>query len=167
MVTISKGNNILYAEELDKPGYEEAVDHVFRISKLMGNIKNIAVDSSAPELIVSLKKLIGERSDLTYIHEKVQYYKKKNIDIAQCMTVVPIGFNTESRSFMVSHSKKLLDDSRGLIAINPKFSKLITALRGAQFDETYKLDKDSSPHNDLLDCFQMLTTFFKFKSQNY
>jgi hypothetical protein len=66
---------------------------------------------------------------------------------------------------MSSHSKRLLDDSRGLIAINPKFDKLITALRGAIFDETGKLDKDESPHNDLLDCFQMLTTFFKFKSQ--
>ena len=39
--------NIVYAEELDKPGYEEAVGHVFRLSKQIGNIKNIAVDSSA------------------------------------------------------------------------------------------------------------------------
>ena len=53
---------------------------------------------------------------------------------------------------MSSHSKRLLDDSRGLIAINPKFSKLITALRGAVFNE-YKLDKEESPHNDLTDCF--------------
>jgi len=82
------------------------------------------------------------------------------------MTVVPISFNTESRSFMVSHSKRMLDDSRGFICINPKFTKLITALRGAVFDETYKLDKESSPHNDLLDCFQMLTTFFKIKSSS-
>ena len=82
---------------------------------------------------------------MTYIHEKGQYYKKKNLDIAQTMKVIPISFNTSSRSFMVSHSKKLLDDSRNFISINPKFSKLITALRGAQDDETYKLDKDASP----------------------
>jgi acetylglutamate synthase len=64
---------------------------------------------------------------------------------------------------MSSHSKRLLDDSRGLIAINPKFTKLITALRGAVFNE-WKLDKDESVHNDLTDAFMMLTTFFKFKS---
>ena len=64
---------------------------------------------------------------------------------------------------MASHSKRLLDDSRGLISINPKFTKLITALRGAQFNE-YKLDKEESPHNDLTDTFMMLCTFFKFKS---
>ena len=33
--------NIVYAEELDQPSYEEAVDHVFRLTKQMGNIKNI------------------------------------------------------------------------------------------------------------------------------
>ncbi|HET8855902.1 MAG TPA: DEAD/DEAH box helicase family protein [Nitrososphaeraceae archaeon] len=156
---------ILYAEELDHPSYEEALDHVFRIRKQMGNIVNIGVDASQPELITSLKKLIDERHNWSYVQEKVQYCKKHNIDLAQCMIVCPIVFNTESRSYMTSHSKRLLDDSRSLVAINPKFSKLITALRGAIFDETGKLDKDESPHNDLLDTFQMICTFFKFKSQ--
>lgn len=65
---------------------------------------------------------------------------------------------------MTSHSKHILDSDKNLIAINPKFNKLITALRGAQFSPEGKLDKDESPHNDLLDCFQMMSTFFKFKS---
>ena len=95
----------------------------------------------------------------------LEYCRKKNIDIAGCMIVCPIVFNTESRSYMTSHSKRLLDDSRGIISINPKFTKLITALRGAQFDDTGKLDKDESPFNDTLDCFQMMSMFFKFKSQ--
>jgi hypothetical protein len=154
---------ILYAEELDHPSYEEAVDHIFRLVKLMGNIKNIGVDGSNPELIVSLKKKIDENSKWQYIQEKVQYCKKHNLNIAQYMTVVPIVFNTENINFMSSHSKRLLDDSRGLIAINPKFSILITALRGAIFNE-YRLDKDESVHNDLTDTFLMLCSFFKFKS---
>jgi hypothetical protein len=132
----------------------------------MGNVQNIGVDaSSQPELIISLKKLIDENSKWQYIQDKVQDCKKKNIDIATRMIVCPIVFNTESRSFMTSHSKRLLDDSRGLIAINPKFTKLIRALRGAQFDDTGKLDKDESPFNDTLDCFQMLCTFIQYKSQ--
>jgi hypothetical protein len=156
--------NIVYSEELNRPSYEEAIDHVFKLTKLLGNIKNIGVDASQPELIVSLKKKIGERYDSQYIDEKIKYVKKYNLMLGQYMLVCLIGFHAESRSYMSSHSKKLLDDSRGLISINEKHSKLITALRGAQFDETYKLDKDSSPHNDLLDCFQMFTIFFKFKS---
>ena len=102
-------------KSLDHPTYEEAIDHIFRLTKQLGNIKNIGVDGSNPELIVSLKKKIDERSDWKYIQEKVQICKKKNLDIAQYMTVVPIVFNTENINFMASHSKKLLDDSRGLI----------------------------------------------------
>jgi flagellar biosynthesis/type III secretory pathway chaperone len=157
--------NIVYAEELDHPSYEEAVDHIFRLVKQLGNIKNIGVDGSNPELIVSLKKKIDERSDWKYIQEKVQLCRKRNLDIAQYMTVVPIVFNTENINFMSSHSKRLLDDSRGLISINSKFSKLITALKGAIFNE-YRLDKEESPHNDLTDCYMMLNTFFKFKSSD-
>ena len=155
--------NVIYAEELDKPNYEEVIDHIFRLIKQLGNIKNIAVDGSNPELIVSLKRKIDENSKWSYIQEKVQYCKKHNLNLAQYMIVCPTVFNTENINFMASHSKRLLDDSRGLISINPKFSKLITALRGAVFNE-YKLDKEESVHNDLIDTFLMLCTFFKFKS---
>ncbi len=62
---------------MDHPSYEEAVDHIFRLIKQLGNIKNIGVDGSNPELIVSLKKKIDERSDWKYIQEKVQYLQEK------------------------------------------------------------------------------------------
>jgi hypothetical protein len=156
---------ILYAEELDHPSYEEAIDHIFRIRRQMGNVVNIGVDASQPELIISLKKLIDERHDWQYIQDKIKYCKKHGLDIAQSMIVCPIVFNTENINFMSSHSKRLLDDSRGLIAINAKFTKLLTGLRGAVFNE-YKLDKEESPHNDLIDTFLMLCTFFKFKNPN-
>ncbi len=99
--------NIIYAEELDKPNYEEVVDLIFRLFKQLGNIKNIGVDGLNPELIVSLKKKIDERSDWKYIQEKVQYCKKHNINLAQYMIVCPIVFNTENINFMSSHSKRL------------------------------------------------------------
>jgi hypothetical protein len=31
--------NIVYSEELNRPSYEEAIDHVFKLTKLLGNIK--------------------------------------------------------------------------------------------------------------------------------
>jgi len=49
---------ILHAEELDKPLYEEALDHILRLRKRYGNIQNIGIDASGPELISSLKKKI-------------------------------------------------------------------------------------------------------------
>ncbi len=80
------------------------------------------------------------------------------LDPAEYMIVVPIVFNTGSRSFMTSHFRRILDDHRRLIAINPKFTKLITALKGAQFDDIGRLDKDESPHDNILDTFLMMTT---------
>ena len=69
--------NVIYAEELDKPNYEEVIDHIFRLTKQMGNVRNLAVDGSNPELIVSLKRKIDENSKWSYIQEKVQYCTKK------------------------------------------------------------------------------------------
>ena len=71
--------NVIYAEELDKPNYEEVIDHIFRLTKQMGNVRNLPVDGSNPELIVSLKRKIDENSKWSYIQEKVQYCTKKNI----------------------------------------------------------------------------------------
>jgi hypothetical protein len=155
---------ILHVEELDKPLYEDALDHILRLRKKYGNVQNIAFDASRPELGTSLKKRIGERYDWQYVQDKLQYCKKHNLDIASTMIVCPVVFSAERRSVMTSHSRRILDDSRGLIAINPKFDKLITSLKSAQFEDSGRLLKDESPFNDILDCFQLICTFFKYKT---
>ncbi|HET7642053.1 MAG TPA: hypothetical protein VFK40_00975 [Nitrososphaeraceae archaeon] len=85
--------NIVYAEEMDRPSYEEAVDHIFRLTKQLDNIKNLGVDASNPELIISLKKKLGDLIGITL--GKKSNYIKKNLDITQSMIVCPIVFNTE------------------------------------------------------------------------
>jgi len=52
------------------------------------------------------------------------------------MIVCPIVFSAESRSVMTFHSRRILDDSRGLMTINPKFDKLITSFKSAQFEDS-------------------------------
>jgi hypothetical protein len=54
------------------------------------------------------------------------------------MRVIPVSFNKE-HSEMLGHVKMILE--RGLLAINPRFDKLITALRIAIAGEN-SLDKD-------------------------
>ena len=54
------------------------------------------------------------------------------------MKVVPVSFGQEGAA-MLSHCKNLLEHEDSLVAINPKFDKLITALRGAVAKE-YKLE---------------------------
>ena len=102
VVTRNYNNNrkqiqILYADQLERPTYEESIDHIFRLRRKYGNILNIGIDASAPELVSSIKKKIDERSDYQYVKDKIQYCKQKNLDLAQYMIVVPIVFNTESK----------------------------------------------------------------------
>jgi hypothetical protein len=86
-------------------------------------------------------------------------------DINKAMTVVPILFSTESKAYMSSHARRIIEDPRGLIAIDPKFNELIIFLRSAVYDDRGQLDKELTPHDDLGDAFQMICTAFKFRQR--
>jgi hypothetical protein len=47
-----------------------------------------------------------------------------------------------------------------LIAIHPSFEKLLTSLRTAVANE-YKLDKEQTSYNDILDAFRLALQFYK------
>jgi len=157
---------ILKAEEIEMPTYEQMLNRILRYRAEYGNVLNIGVDAtSRMEFAMSLKERIGESNRWPYIKERMEYAKKMGLDIAKMMHVVPFLFSTESKSFMSSHSRRILDDPRGLIAIDPSFISLITGLRSAVFDEKGQLDKEMTPHDDLVDCFQMLMNFFHFSDR--
>jgi hypothetical protein len=156
---------ILLAEELEMPTYDQMINRLLRYRKEYGNIQNIGIDAtSRMEFAMSLKEKIGESNSWPFIKDRMAQAKNKGLDVAKMMTVVPIIFSTESKAFMSSHSRRVLDDPRQLIAIDPRFISLITGLRSAVFDDKGQLDKELTPHDDLVDCFQMLTTFFHFKT---
>jgi hypothetical protein len=61
-------------------------------------------------------------------------------------------------SQMLQHAKALMDE--GLIAINKqRFHKLLIGLRTASADE-YKLDKDHTSYDDIVDSFRLSLTFY-------
>ena len=157
---------ILFADEFDNLNYEEAIDLIFQLRRKFGQVLNIGIDMSSLELIMSLKQKIGERADWQYIQEKLLYCKKHNIDPAEKMLIVPVPFSLTNKSFLLSHVRRILDDKRGLIAINPRFDKLILGLKASQSDSRGFIDKEQTIHDDLVDAFQILTTFFKFKSSD-
>jgi hypothetical protein len=74
------------------------------------------------------------------------------------MLVVPTPFSIEGRK-MLEHTKYLLEDPEGLVAIHPKFQKPHYCFETAQATE-YKLQKEETSYNDILDAF-MMSQFFK------
>jgi hypothetical protein len=79
------------------------------------------------------------------------------------MIFVPVPFSIGG-AHMLQHAKWLMEeteeDGSSLIAIDKRFDKLLTGLRTAVANE-YKLDKEVSVFNDLLDarCVSFISNF--------
>jgi hypothetical protein len=88
-------------------------------------------------------------------------YKKNNLDPANYMKVIPVPFSTQGAQ-MLQHTKSLLEDPDNLIAIDKRYDKLLTSLRTAVAKE-YKLDKEQTSFNDILDAFRLSLQFYKME----
>lgn len=154
---------VLFADEFERPRYEDMSNKVIDLIRGL-NRRNvdqeyldsckIYVDAANPEFISTLKREVGESARWDYIQERILYCKKHNLDLANYMTVVPVPFSTNAKD-MIMHTKELLEHERPLIAINPKFEKLIASLRTAISDDLGKLDKEQTSYHNVLDAFRL------------
>jgi len=109
----------MYADEFERPRYEDMINKVADLYNSFTNIKNIFVDASSPELISSLKREVAlECDNLAYVQEKMSYCKKHHVDINRHMKVVPVTFSTEGKNMLI-HTKELLEFETPIVAINP------------------------------------------------
>ena len=157
---------ILKAEEIANAQEPEMIDRILHYYRSeFKNIQNIAVDATSRQpFVTELKNRVGDfPADWARVHKRMQEYKSKGRDISHTMTVVPVLFNLESKSIMTAHARQLIEDPDCLLQIDPKFKELLIALRAAIFDERGQLDKKSTPHDDILDAFLMLMTFFNIE----
>jgi hypothetical protein len=156
---------VLYADEFERPRYEDMINKVANLYDMHTNIKNIFVDASSPELISSLKReVMQERDNWTWVQEKMAYCKKHHLDVNRHMKVVPVPFSTEGKN-MIIHTKELLEFEEPIIAINPRFEKLTTSLRTAISDDLGKLDKEATSYDNVLDAFRLSLQMFKLKEK--
>ena len=156
---------VLYADEFERPRYEDMINKVADLYNSFTNIKNIFVDASSPELISSLKsEVANERDNWAYVQEKMAYCKKHHVDINRHMKVVPVPFSSEGKNMLI-HTKELLEFETPIVAINPKFDKLTTSLRTAISDDLGKLDKEATTYDNVLDAFRLSLQMFKLKEK--
>lgn len=156
---------VLYADEFERPRYEDMVNKVADLYDTYTNINNIFVDAANPELISSLKREVAhERDNWNYVQERMAYCKKHKSDINRHMKVVPVPFSTEGKNMLI-HTKELLEFETPILAINPKFEKLTSALRTAISDDLGKLDKEATSYDNVLDAFRLSLQMFKLKDR--
>ena len=116
----------------------------------------IYIDSANPEFITTLKELVGESTRWDYINEKILYCRRHNLDLANYITVTPVAFGQGGGKDMLMHCKELLEYERHLVAINPRFTKLIASLRTCISDDLGKVNKEETSYDDIMDAFRLV-----------
>lgn len=155
----------IFAEEYerDDADFNVMINRVWEIKQRCGHVTNIYVDAANPEIWQALKREFSEPFNEQYITDQKAECKKYNLYLEDKMFVVPVPFSIEGAK-MLQHIKWLLEekeeDGSSLIAIHPSFEKLLTSLRTAIANE-YKLQKDDTSYNDILDAFRLLLQFYK------
>jgi hypothetical protein len=114
-----------------------------------------------------LQREFDENYDDKWVKDQIAECRKYNLHVEDRMFIVPVPFSMEGAK-MLQHAKWLMeetdeDDKDGrssMIAIDKRFDKLITGLRTAVANE-YKLDKEQTSYNDLLDAFRLSLIFYQ------
>ena len=137
---------VLYAEELIQPDFNELVDIItVMISKT--NTTKVFTDSSNPSLIRALKMAIGEKAKYGDIEKKELERKIYRGNMIIC----PVPFNVKSREMMYS-LKELVDN--GLLVIHERQRNVIDCMKSA-YVINEKLDKERTSHDDLFDALRL------------
>ena len=151
---------VLYAEEYQRPDYNEMLHIVIGLIRKY-HIEKIYIDGANPSFIRSLKISLDEDPDYERAIARYKSQGFRNWEDSAWMKVVPVNFHTHHKE-MLAHSKMLLE--RGNIAINPKFGKLITALRTA-VDNEGTLDKEATSYNDIFDAYRLGLRCYGYPSE--
>jgi hypothetical protein len=137
------------------------MNKIWEIMKECSGVDAIYVDAANPEIISTLKRELSEEDDWNFIHERLSYCKKNNLQIEREMKVIPVAFSTEGTA-MLAHVKSLLENKTRVIAIHPEFGKLITSLKTAVTDDFGRLDKQATLYHDIFDAFRLALRFYVF-----
>ena len=154
----------LVADEYYRPDYNAMIDTIWDITRKYSKNFFIYVDAANYIFWQGLKKLFQEEDNDKRVFDKLLYCRKNKIDPTSCMRILPTAFSHSHGAQMMQHAKVLLDDPRNLVAIHPRFDKLLIALRSAQSKEGFDLIKDDSPHNDILDAYRLSLQAYKVKN---
>jgi hypothetical protein len=137
---------VLYAENFEKPQMNQIINHILQL-KQRHHITKVYVDGANPEVIRELKRRIGEYENYRYYTEE-QLWRMRTGD----MQIIPVKFQKRHKE-MLQWTYTLM--SKRFIKIHPSLQKLIVSLRSAVVIDEWKLDKQQTSNDDILDSFRL------------
>jgi hypothetical protein len=127
------------------------------------NSRRIFVDGANPSFIRPLKEVVYE--DPKY-EDQINRWESDNGEnvvtlerLQQNMFILPVAFGKEHKR-MLAHCKEVMEYHTGMVAINSRHNKLITALRTAEEKGDGAFDKEATSDDDLLDAFRISLQFW-------
>ena len=140
--------HILYADDFERPGDGEMIPILWDLIQHY-RVNKVYVDSSRPSIIKSLKLEWGERGD----------YENVKRELFKWMKVEPVSFgHVLEHKAMLSWAKTMVD--KHLVAIHPRFEKLLVSLRTA-IEHEGTLDKELTAFDDIFDAFRLCMRRYK------
>ena len=118
------------------------------------NPDKVCVDGSAADFVQSLK--LKDRRTWRLPQRKTGIQSPR-IRLGEKHQNLPLYFGGQNKQ-MLTHTKTLIDNQ--LVAIHPKFDKLITFLRTAS-EEQGVIDKDKTSYHDIGDSFMLSLWYFQ------
>jgi hypothetical protein len=154
---------VIEASEYQRPSFTDMIEKIWQLKQRYGYVSNLYVDAANPEVWQALKREFSENYNDQWVRDQIAECRKYNLHMEDRMFVVPVPFSVEGAK-MLQHCKWLLEekdeDGSSLIAIHSSFDKLLTSLRTAVANE-YKLAKQETSYDDILDAFRLSLTFYK------
>jgi hypothetical protein len=154
---------VVYADRFQRSSFNDMIQKLWELQTMVGpqGLDNVYIDGSNAAFVEAAKQELGEDSNWTRVHEKINHCRREGFNVSNYMRVVPVSFGQEGPA-MLSRAKSIIENEDSLIAINKKWESLIVALRGA-VAQNGKLDKSQSPENDILDSFILACKFFSLE----
>jgi hypothetical protein len=158
--------NVLHAEEFHIPGFNSMITTTVNLldeyNIAFEGRSQIFVDGANPSFIRALKDRVDEDPEYD---KQIAFYKHNypsvyDLEVLQYnMFVIPVAFSKEHKH-MLAHCKAMMEYQNGQVAINPRFNKLIPALRTAVEKDDGSLNKGATSHNDAFDAFSLSLMFW-------
>ena len=108
-----------------------------------------------PPFIRALKDGVDEDTDY---EQQISFYKKLSFSLRHKVSAAEYVCNSsvicKGTQADASTLQRTTEYKNGMVAIHPRYNKLITALRTAVENGEGVLDKEATSHDDLLDAFR-------------
>jgi hypothetical protein len=154
---------ILYADEFERPLFQDIIDKIWQIKRRCASLQNIIMDSANTEIYTALCSDFNQNSSLQYLRDKQEHCRKNNLNLEDYLFISPVPFSIYGQQ-MLSHCKWMVeqtdDNGNAVVSIDKRFDKLITSMRTAQETEN-RLDKDATVHDDLFDALRLNCYWYK------